>query len=55
MIELINDGFIDEERFSRSFCRGKFRIKKWGRRKIKSELKNEKYFVSLHQKRNGRN
>ena len=39
MIELINDGFIDEERFSRSFCRGKFRIKKWGRRKIKFELK----------------
>ncbi|HJN63985.1 MAG: regulatory protein RecX [Flavobacteriales bacterium] len=39
MTELINDGFIDEERFSRSFCRGKFRIKKWGRRKIKFELK----------------
>ena len=39
MIELINDSFIDEERFSRSFCRGKFRIKKWGRRKIEFELK----------------
>ena len=42
MMELINDGFIDEERFSRSFCRGKFQIKKWGRRKIEFELKMKK-------------
>jgi len=41
MIELINDGFIDEERYARSFCRGKFRIKKWGRRKIEFELKKK--------------
>ena len=33
MMELIEDGFIDEERFSKLFCRGKFRIKKWGRLK----------------------
>ena len=28
--ELINDQFIDEERYARSFCRGKFRIKNLG-------------------------
>jgi regulatory protein len=41
MIELIKDSFIDEERYARSFCRGKFRIKKWGRRKIEFELKKK--------------
>jgi len=41
MMELIEDGFIDEERFSKLFCRGKFRIKKWGRLKIVNELKSK--------------
>ena len=41
MMELIEDGFIDEERFSKSFCRGKFRIKKWGKLKIVNELKSK--------------
>ena len=41
MIELINEQFIDEERYARSFCRGKFKIKKWGRRKIAFELKKK--------------
>lgn len=36
---LISEGFIDEERFARSFARGKFRMKGWGKRKIESELK----------------
>ena len=38
---LISDKFIDEERFSTSFCRGKFRIKNWGKRKIINELKRK--------------
>ena len=38
---LITDKFIDEERFSVSFCRGKFRIKNWGKRKIVNELKRK--------------
>ena len=38
---LITDKFIDEERFSISFCRGKFRIKNWGKRKIVNELKRK--------------
>ena len=31
--------FLNEERFSKSFARGKFRIKKWGRKRIVQELK----------------
>ena len=36
---LIVDNFLNEERFARSFARGKFRIKKWGRLRIVRELK----------------
>ena len=39
---LITDKFVDEERFAISFCRGKFRIKNWGKRKITNELKRKK-------------
>jgi regulatory protein len=39
MMELIAAKLLDEERFARSFARGKFRIKNWGRRKIIYELK----------------
>ena len=33
---------MDEERYARSFCSGKFKIKKWGRRKIIFELKKKR-------------
>lgn len=36
--ELITQGFLNEERFARSFAGGKFRMKKWGRNKIVHEL-----------------
>ncbi|MBT8185258.1 MAG: RecX family transcriptional regulator, partial [Eudoraea sp.] len=36
---LIQEDFLNEERFSRAFARGKHHIKKWGRRRIVSELK----------------
>ena len=39
---LIQEKYVDEERHSRSFCRGKFRIKKWGKIKIRNELKKKK-------------
>jgi len=42
IVELINDKFLDEERFARSYARGKFRIKKWGKNKITQELKRKK-------------
>lgn len=36
---LIEEKFLDEERFARSFARGKFRMKQWGRARIRQELK----------------
>ena len=41
IIKLMQEKFLNEERFARSFVRGKFRIKKWGRLKIKMELKKK--------------
>lgn len=37
--ELISRNFLNEERFAVAYAGGKFRIKKWGRQKIKMELK----------------
>lgn len=39
IIELIQFNFLNEERYARSFARGKFRIKKWGKLKIRMALK----------------
>lgn len=39
IVELISGNFLNEERFARTFARGKFSIKKWGKQKIKFELK----------------
>ena len=36
---LINEDYLNEERFARAFARGKHRIKSWGRNRIISELK----------------
>ncbi len=36
--DLISEDFLNEERFAKSFARGKFRIKKWGKTRIKNEL-----------------
>jgi len=38
--QLNHEGFLHEERFAKSFVRGKFGINKWGRIKIRFELKN---------------
>ena len=40
--ELIIDGFVNEERFSKAYVGGKFRVKKWGRVKILHGLKQHK-------------
>lgn len=37
--ELIQDNFLNEERFARSYARGKFRMRQWGRIRIRRELK----------------
>ena len=39
LADLVTDRFLDEERFARSFARGKFRIKSWGRQRILNELR----------------
>lgn len=36
---LIQENYLNEERFSRAYARGKFNIKKWGRNRIVNELK----------------
>jgi regulatory protein len=40
--QLINENFLNEERYAIAFAGGKFRIKKWGRQKIRSELRMRK-------------
>ena len=42
LLELIQEKYVDEERYARSFCSGKFKVKKWGRRKIIFELKKKR-------------
>ncbi|HET8736408.1 MAG TPA: regulatory protein RecX [Pricia sp.] len=39
MVHLIEGDYLNEERFAQSFARGKFSIKKWGRKRITAELK----------------
>jgi regulatory protein len=38
---LIEGNYLNEERFAMAFARGKFRMKQWGRVKIKYELKQK--------------
>ena len=44
---LITSGFLKEERFASTFTRGKFRIKKWGRNKIREALRGKKVSETL--------
>ena len=39
---LIETGILNEERFAKAFAGGKFRMKQWGREKIKQQLKLRK-------------
>ncbi len=39
LAELISQGFLNEERFACAFASGKFRIKGWGRKRIKHALR----------------
>tara|TARA_R110002051_G_scaffold281538_1_gene343161 strand:- start:11581 stop:12057 length:477 start_codon:yes stop_codon:yes gene_type:complete len=46
---LIQENYLNEERFARSYARGKFNIKKWGKKRIVNELKQRdisKYNIS---------
>jgi regulatory protein len=39
ILKLIEQNYLNEERFAKAFAGGKFRVKQWGRLKIKRELK----------------
>jgi regulatory protein len=41
IVALIQDNFLNEERYAQSFVRGKLRMKHWGRNKILQELKRK--------------
>jgi len=40
--QLIEENYLNEERYAKVFAGGKFRMKKWGRVKIKYALKQKK-------------
>lgn len=49
ILNLIEGNFLNEERFAMTYVRGKFRIKKWGKRRLVSELKQRqisKYIIN---------
>lgn len=39
MLYLMKENYLNEERFTRSYIRGKFYMKSWGRNKIRNHLK----------------
>ena len=39
LLYLMQENYLSEERFTRSYIRGKFYIKSWGRNKIRNHLK----------------
>jgi regulatory protein len=39
IVHLLDHNFLNEERFAKTYVSGKFRIKKWGRRRLILELK----------------
>jgi regulatory protein len=41
IVALLDHNFLNEERFAKTYVRGKFRIKKWGRRRLTLELKKK--------------
>jgi len=47
LAELISENVLNEERFARSFARGKFRLNKWGKRKIVGELRKKQVPVQV--------
>ncbi|MFP3592554.1 regulatory protein RecX [Chryseobacterium sp. SIMBA_038] len=47
ILYLLKENYLNEERFTRSYIRGKFYIKHWGRNKIKINLKQKQISEKL--------
>lgn len=47
ILYLMKEKYLNEERFTRSYIRGKFYIKHWGRNKIKMNLKQKQISEKL--------
>lgn len=47
LLYLLKENYLNEERFTRSYIRGKFYIKHWGRNKIKMNLKQKQISEKL--------
>ncbi len=41
IVHLLEHNFLNEERFAKTFVRGKFKIKHWGKRRLTLELKRK--------------
>lgn len=41
MVALIDEGFLNEERYAKAYVRGKFSINQWGRNKIREHLQGQ--------------
>ncbi len=41
IVHLLEHNFLNEERFAKTFVSGKFKIKRWGRRRLALELKRK--------------
>lgn len=46
VVQLIEQNYLNEERFAKNYARGKFNIKKWGKNRITNELKRRQ--ISLY-------
>jgi len=42
MSQLVSEDYLNEERYARSYVRGKFRMNKWGKFKIRMHLKQKR-------------
>lgn len=47
LMQMMEEDLLNEERFARSFARGYFRTKQWGRYKIKRELQQRQIHSRL--------
>ena len=41
IVSLIQDNYLNETRYAKTFVRGKFKIKKWGKNRLQLELKKK--------------